>query len=113
MKQQCKSRKKRIIISRKLKENKNLCIKNCILCIITRLIFIYFGPSAAESWEVREIFMHIINIFCIEPKSDVSDCYRRRTVTDLLGLRETFLKVVKISNTFNFSFIRGSQNMNF
>ena len=78
-----------------------------------RLIFIFFGPSAAEFRKAREIFMHIINIFCINPKSDVSHRYRRRTVTDLLGLRETFLKVVKISNTFNFSFSRGSQNMNF
>ena len=46
----------------------NSCIKNCILCIIMRLIFIFFGPSVAESREEQEIFMHIINILCIKPQ---------------------------------------------
>lgn len=35
-------------------------------------------------------FMHIINIFCINPNSDVSHRYRRRTVTELLVSREAF-----------------------
>ena len=64
--------------------------KNCILCIIMRLIFIFFGPSAAEFRKARENFMHIINILCINPNSDVSHRYRRRTVTELLVSREEF-----------------------
>ena len=41
------------------------CIKNCILCIFYRLIFMFFGPSDERSLSGRAIFMHIINILCI------------------------------------------------
>ena len=78
-----------------------------------RLIYIFFGSSVAESREARKIFMHIINILCIKYKKRclpfLQAANRNRNFSDCV---RHSLKVVKISNTFNFSFCRGSRNMN-